>query len=783
MYGKILTLAQKQGLRLIDILRVHPIVFILKRIRRLMASIVIWLIGLLFFGIGCWILLLRFEGLADWIEPHSMSIGQMTVDGTESKGYAELLRARFNHHFRRPVEIAKETGFLEVVTLDTPELFQPKALDVELKEMTIEVSGIDVTKLIHFVNQLFKPDQWAVEGDFQTHSDRVMLVLRFRRGERLIRTWYFERLGNPAQNKSMLLQHLIDDAIFQLVYDFGSTAEQDRDICKWRNVVKAPTNFPNRASLAAYYEARGALGRYYAYGDWGDLDAAITCFRTLQGQMPKYEDGLELLGIALAEKRCDSEAIHVYEQLQLLWKGQDWARLPSRQKRRQLSIDLLKATSTTKLYTWQSTHQAVRDLLKLKERLQGEKTSSADVKDRAAYSELLAHTSVQLAFTYALYLSYMRNYAAAEIFGSSLAPDGLQVSPSELEALIIGPDDKSRPIVLRVIKKVKNRHGKAIKDAEEEEKGLEAQWGELADTERRKAELISRLHLASGYANYRMAEFENSEAREEDTIFAKTYHARLDEAEKELRVADATHPNHYLVLQLLGLVFSEPRRKDNLSELSIAEQYFERSIHANKSDYYGHELLAGILFRRVANKGVDLADRAMMEKGLAEAQEAIVQREISGSSYLLRAEFETMLLKIERDATRRQELRAKLKQDMDQAERFLPHVFGHTDPDLMWVRIVADTLQLGEQVEAATSPQAKADDIKQKKLKRFMESKEELRNKVVGLIKYCKELEERWIAHQRVVHVQNVRKRAEHLRDEIEKATPANWCEIQIPFR
>src|ERR1035437_1937690 len=60
-----------------------PIAF-LRRTRRLMASVVAWLIGLLFLGVGIWILMLRFEGLVDRISPHNMSIGQMTVDGTES---------------------------------------------------------------------------------------------------------------------------------------------------------------------------------------------------------------------------------------------------------------------------------------------------------------------------------------------------------------------------------------------------------------------------------------------------------------------------------------------------------------------------------------------------------------------------------------------------------------------------------------------------------------------------------------------------------------------------
>jgi tetratricopeptide (TPR) repeat protein len=502
--------------------------------------------------------------------------------------------------------------------------------------------------------------------------------------------------------------------------------------------------------------------------------------------MPDFADGLRLLGVALAEKRNDTEAIHVYEQLRLLLlaEKEGSAKLSSEDKRRLFSIDLLKATSTAKLYTWQSTHEAIGELSQLAEKLRSELTSTTSDSERAAYSELLAHTAVQLAYTYALYLSYLRHHTVAEVFGSPDAPKELRVSEAaEMKFLRDGPPEKAKPIVLRIMKEIVKQHKTWLDIGKDEKEKLESQWPKLTDGERRRSELVSRLHLVSGYANYRMAELEHSEAGRNDAIFGETFDTRLDEADKELRKADATHPNHYLVLQLLGLVYSEPRRKGNLSiDMSIAEQYFERAIDANQSDYYGHELLAGILLRRVANRGVNLANRAMVEKGLTAAQEAIVQREISGASHLLQAQFQTMLIEIERDETKRRELRTGLKQYMGQAGRFLPQAFGRPDPDLTWVRIVATTRQLGEEAEAVISPQVKADDLEQKKQQRFRRSKEELKKAVDALIEDCKTVEERWVAHQRVFYIQSLRIRAEHLKDEVEKATLANWREIQVPF-
>ena len=116
--------------------------------------------------------------------------------------------------------------------------------------------------------------------------------------------------------------------------------------------------------------------------------------------MPKYVVGLRLLGMALAEKRNEDEAIHVYEQLKiLLMQGvPDWKQQPHEKIRLLLGIDLLKATATVKLYTWQSTHAAIADLRRLEQALGDVPAEGRTAEDDAAYTELRAHTSVQLAY-------------------------------------------------------------------------------------------------------------------------------------------------------------------------------------------------------------------------------------------------------------------------------------------------------------------------------------------------------------------------------------------------
>jgi hypothetical protein len=295
--------------------------------------------------------------------------------------------------------------------------------------------------------------------------------------------------------------------------------------------------------MARKAKALGALGRYYAHGDWISLNRAVDCLQTLRGLMPKYEDGLQLLGMGLVEKRNDMEAIHVYEQLQLLWKDEDWARLSPQQKRRRLSVDLLKATARAKLFTWQSTHEAIHELLALHakllpeyEKLQAERRIQPDDRkvgsEAAAYSELMGYTAVQLAYTYSLYLSYMRRYMVADIFRHPSVPKDLEVTRLDEEELR-KKNGRPKPIVIKTLKKVAGHYEKWIKKAKEIAEDSDGNWSALVDGERRKAELVSRLQLTTGYTNYRMAELENSTNSQDGTIFGETFDTRLKEAEKE----------------------------------------------------------------------------------------------------------------------------------------------------------------------------------------------------------------------------------------------------------
>lgn len=776
---------------------------LLERVRTILASVVAIGLGVLFFGLGLWVLILQAQGLYAYGRPSGLTIGQVTVDGKEAKEHSEIFRARYDHHFHVHASIPSATGFLDVVTLDSQLLFHPVAPATPAQNMKVEVSGVDLGSLVKYVNQLAKPPEWLLDADFQNRPDRALAVLRLRRGAEVVRTWYLERPKGPPEQAPVIIERLIDDAIFRLAFDFWTAPETDGDLRKWRDVIARPKSrsgqaipFPSAAAVGAWYTACAGLGRYYSQGDWKDLDLALEALRTLRVEMPDFEDGLQLLAIALAERREEGEAIHVHEQLAaLLDKRAEARKDDAALARRRWEIVLLKASAKTRLYTWQSAHEAVRELDRLHDELKAA---------GAGLDELTAHTEIQLAYAYALYLDYIRYTTITEVFARRHFPDSEKWRPlrnsDEDVAELAAESTRSRPVVLRRVTEIAKRHIQLLREAQGRlEKKID--WKEVGD-KRRRDELEARLMLARGYGRIRMAEWErgaddpaekkvwkweNPEDRSDPDLLAlegETFETLLQKAKDDLRVADARHPNHYQVLQLIGLAFSEPR--DERADLSVAEQYLERAIRSNPYDHGGHEMLATLLLRRVANRGVDWASKDTIVRGLSEAQAAIALRDISFIAHLRRAEFQAMLLALETDPARRPPLRAQLEQYRDQARRFTPRAFQQEDPDLAWVGVVATQRQLAEEEEALASPTGDAAQHKQ----RLRAARAELEQKLVALIGDGEHDSgswwwlNHWVPNQRTFEIALVKKRAQELLDRMGgKQGRESWRNVPIAFR
>jgi hypothetical protein len=402
-------------------------------------------------------------------------------------------------------------------------------------------------------------------------------------------------------------------------------------------------------------------------------------------------------------------------------------------------------------------------------------------KEDLAYVEMRAHTAIQIAYTYALYLSYVSRYQVSKMFGADDAPNSLRIKSGEDIKILNDPEHatvKAKKIVTDTIRKIAAVHQQWIQKSEKCKKIFD-QYGERLDGgQRRKKELAARLNLAMGYAYYQMAEIENNSAGKADSIFNMTYNNLLKVSAERLLEAESNHANHYQVLQLLGQVYSEPRRNDDHS--SIAEQYFERAIAANPSDYWGHLLIADLIYRRLLNIGLDLESRNTIQRGLDQARAAVHIKETSGSAQLLRAKFLSAMVEIERDKNKRQELWSRLEQSMGQAERFLPEVFGNEDVDLTWIRLTAAFRRLRERVDAIIHENEASAPIRQEDVKHFEASRAKLVKSLERLIISCERIENRWIAQQRVFHVSLLKKKAIKLKDDVQHATPDDWRLIHV---
>ena len=778
----------------------------LKEFQSMVSTAIIISVGAFLFLLGGWILLMQIAGWFDFYQPNSIKIGAISIDTKESKSHAELFRARFDHHFRPYEAVPLEKGFLEVQALDIPRFFQQPQNESKFSNVSVEVSGVDVGILYQLINRIAQPAQWIVEGDFQTMPDRMLLALRMRRGERLIRTWYLEQYGKVDENKSVLIERLIDDAIFQLAYDFTNKNEVNEDIAKWRSVLpEFKVSFPDRQAFSAYFVGRSALARYFSAGDWKELDKAIVQLRLLRALMPENKEGLQLLALALAENRNDSEAIHVYDQLlSLLEKSEKSGNEDEQSLLEKWATQLHKATAMLQLFAWRSTHQAHDDLIALRAALNNsieDRCKNNSDQDFTLYCvkvyELQAQTNIQLAYSYGIYLAYLKDKMVSEIFGSDSAPNKLRIKDKhQLDVLRNGlPEDggEAKEIVKAVMVECAAQHIARLNEAQENVKLFTDNWQRMRIEQgsRRVKELQARYHFVAGYTHFRIAQLESSvkgatiiinesileqpDLQADDTA----YGARTRNATEHLKQAEAAHPNHYQVLQFLGLVLSEPRLKN--PDLHIAEQYFERAILAKPTAYYSRALRAELLLRRISDLGLQSNGLELIEYGLKDVRKALEFKPTSNTTNILFSKYLLLQLEVESEPEKRKELRQELDVAIEKAERYTPRLFKQVSIELDWINIVASAGRLKEQIANLKSGTPHDIEHDQSILTELAKQKKRLLQQIAELTNQAKVLEARWVAHQHIFQVDGLKERAEKLRESLEdRETIQDWAEFNI---
>ena len=93
----------------------------------------------------------------------------------------------------------------------------------------------------------------------------------------------------------------IHAAAFRVRFDLGG-----------QTLGRAP-GFPNAQSLEAFVRGAESMRAYQENQKQSDLVAAIERLRIVEQEMPKFEQGLSLLALALAEARREEQAIRIMD--------------------------------------------------------------------------------------------------------------------------------------------------------------------------------------------------------------------------------------------------------------------------------------------------------------------------------------------------------------------------------------------------------------------------------------------------------------------------------------
>ena len=615
----------------------------------------------------------------------------------------------------------------------------------------------------------------------------MVFTLNLTLGGKIEKSWHVERSTSESGGSGsvQLIQNLIDDAIFEMIYDLRYNDGEDKT--KWAKVF-GPTEAPKKqlltspAAVAAYYRARTHFTRYFAHQSLEDLDLAKESLEILQTFVHDAETFL-MLGMILAERREETAAILAYERaLEILENTH-----PSNQKQ-EYRTKLLVATAWGQQFKPNSNHQALLILKEIENKLP--EPSNADVEDL----ELSAHIQAQLALIYGRYLAFLRHAKVVDIFGED-APERLQLTSKEIYILKDTESklEKKRQVVRGKVKQLWLEHLKSRELANDLLEKLKSSWknSKALDLERRLSNLEFQIHLASGYAEYRLTAWLSPTHSEEDNLGAftefdptppklLTFEEHCEEAITSLRAADRVNPGHYFVMQYLGLIHADPRYDSEHRYENVARRYLEKSVKVNPRAYYGYQQLAKLSRRRVSRLGLVSDLKKDLEQARNNAKHAIDLRHSDRASHKYRAELTFMLWKLETGAEKSKQLEREFREHLQVAKRLNPPILKHRkiDPHLHWIEVIDDIPQLSQSAtkalnalsEFVESDSAEAEE-KFKNLKKLCDQSknhgETVASEVNDLIAHCDEIELTWLSAQYRYDRQQVKAKAEKLRDSL----------------
>lgn len=518
-----------------------------------------------------------------------------------------LLASRFRSMAKRSFEPPTGYGIFSLPMLASSVTDSTKITNAlkDFDNVTFKIKDVDFIGLIKSFDSVLSPYSYEVKGSVTQNTISTLVTAQLTFKAKVLGVWESEISG--TQTGDQALRQACDDLAYEITYDLMTKPE----LSKFG--IKSAGDFNNWQSLKSYVEGLSAFKTYQTTHDTNQLAAAYTNFNTLIFFQPESRLGLYFRGLVQSERRKELESVADFQKLQRVIKKEledkSGASLSKEDRISRMKVryeaQLNEATSLLKTYDEDDGPKAISMLNSLVKEI-GEKIAqdkkATEIKrkfdidentlsddERNFYSKLLILANAQLAYSHGTLISYLRD-------------TGLQQITAE-------------------VKSHKEAFDRAIKAAEEGKDNLPTN-----QITSEMQELEFRIYNAEGYGIYRYAFFDafnGKNATESDEIYCRD----CLNASEVLGRAQDLRPDHYEVLQNLGMIFNDERFDPAGNYLMRAKELFESTTRFVPDDYYQYEQLAEIHLR-LATLQNDDRDKCVAEinQGQADIELAMTKR-------------------------------------------------------------------------------------------------------------------------------------------------------------
>lgn len=614
--------------------------------------------------------------------PAEISNVEVYWDGESDNAQSASFRHALLEWSNRPTGIAEDGS--QVVSFAQASASRAQTA---LEQLDIKVGNVEINTAFAAFKSFFAPPSYELVAEGVGTSISVKLML----GRRQLNSWRFDgapvdagQSGEPtAATKAAARAQLLEDAVFRIMFDL------------WRGAgpgvfkqAETMTEFKSEKALEAYLRGTNYLLFYLRNREHGHLTRAIEQLRILRWEQPTFKEGLDLLALALAEDRRETEAIEIYDYLlggvdplncdSLLDKTKS---LDSRTALAQQEIN--RAAARFREYSAQSGVTAIEHLTVLAACLDKvvQQTDPKKTLEKAQWASLQAYAHAHMADVFGHFLTYL-------FPGDGSPGENADVPQTLLELPGDTTWDSAKWDDVRTA--ILDKHNESLRSARQFRDSAKSYWSVDSDNARHRSEYdgLNRLiSSAKGYTIYLNARWQET-AFEDNKPVRKAFVDACHQAIAALRDADNSQPNHYTVLQNLATVYSDPVFDPEGVHLDTAERLYDRSLTLTSNDYFGTQQVAELMGEKMRIATVQ--DDTLLTKALEHIEDALRFNPRSSTSHLLRARLEMWRddpssEQIERDIGRARELRA-------------------SDQALQWVQIVKLVHKIPTLPEALDAP-------------------------------------------------------------------------------